>query len=81
LEDRRKVLLDQQPFDYKEIKDNKIQIFFNGRLIKILHGSAYRKFKKIEVARDTFKIQLFLAKETGQFKHGNERHHSKKDSM
>jgi hypothetical protein len=46
LEDRRKVLLDQQPFDYKEIKDNKIQIFFNGRLIKILHGSAYRKFKK-----------------------------------
>lgn len=77
MEDKRNILLEQQPFDFKEIKDDKLQIFFNGRVIKILHGRDYNKFQRIKESQDPYKIQLFLAKVTGQFKYGNERDNKK----
>ncbi len=73
MEDRRRILLEKQPFQYKQLKDGKFQIQYNGRLIKTIHGSSAIKFQKIIESADLFQIQLFLAKETGQFKHGNER--------
>ncbi|NBC25232.1 MAG: hypothetical protein GVY08_00080 [Bacteroidetes bacterium] len=77
MEDTRNILEEQQPFDYKEIKDSKLQVFFHGKMIAILRGKDYGKFQRLKNSRDTYQIQLFLAKATGQFKHGNERKQKK----
>ena len=73
MEDKRQVLRAQQPFSYREIKDQKIQVFFHGKLIKILTGREYAKFQRVLDLADTYQTQMFLAKVTGNFKHGNER--------
>jgi hypothetical protein len=73
LEDKRNILRDEKPFGYKELKDSKMQITFQGRLIMTIQGKEYSKFLGILERADDYDIQLFLAKITGQFKHGNER--------
>lgn len=73
MEDKRNILMEEQPFDYKEIKDNKVQIYFHNKLIKTILQKDYKKFKRIEDKNDSYQMQLFLAKVTGHFKHGNER--------
>lgn len=71
--DNRRILRDEMPFDFNKIKDGKYQIFFKGRLIQVLHGRDAVKFSRIADRGDEYEIQLFLAKATGHFKHGNER--------
>jgi hypothetical protein len=73
MEDKRNILKDQHPFEYKLIKDEKAQILFKGRVIKILHGKEFNKLQKVINLEDSYQLQLFLAKVTGQFKHGNEK--------
>lgn len=76
MEDKRNILKDQKPFDYKLIKNDKAQILFKGRIIKILHGKEFNKLQRRvnlnENLNDSYQLQLFLAKITGHFKHGNE---------
>jgi hypothetical protein len=43
MEDKRNVLKEQQPFDFRLIKDNKVQITFHGKSIKILQGKDFNK--------------------------------------
>jgi len=71
--DERNILRDEQPFDYKIIKGEKAQVFFEGRMIKVLIGKDYKKLIKCIDETDDYKIQLHLAKVTGNFKHGNEK--------
>jgi len=76
MEDERHILRDEEPFDYKLLKDDKAQIFFNGKMIKILTGKDYQKLVRHIDEADDYRIQLFLAKVTGNFKHGNEKRQS-----
>ena len=71
--DRRAVLKSETPFSYKKTKSNKALIYWNGQLIKTIHGKNFDKLESIEQLHNVMELQLFLAKITGHFKHGNER--------
>lgn len=73
MEDKRNVLKEKEPFSCRIIKDNKAQIFFHGKMIKILQGKEFAKLERVMSLGDSYELQLFLAKITGQFKHGNEK--------
>jgi len=73
MEDQRDILLKDKPFTYKLIKDNKAQIFYKGKLISTISGKEYNKIRRVIEMDNIFELQLFLAKITGQFKHGNEK--------
>jgi len=42
-------------------------------MIKTIYGNQYEKLEKLEKKDNTYEIQLYLAKITGHFKHGNEK--------
>jgi len=66
-------ILDEEPFNYKELKDNKVQIYWNNKPVMLVKGLAAKKLlMKIEKASGK-EIQLTLAKITGNFKRGNEK--------
>lgn len=70
--DQRNVL-DEEPFDYKVLKDNKIQIFWENKPVMFIKGKqAEDLLKKLSSAEGKDK-QLLLAKVTGNFKRGNEK--------
>ena len=73
LEDKRNILRDDQPFDYKLLKDEKAQIYYNSKLVKLLTGKDYAKLIRAIDEDDSYSLQLFMAKVTGNFKHGNEK--------
>jgi len=73
MEDKRNILKDQKSFTYKKIKENKALIFWKNTMIKTIYGNQYEKLEKLEKKDNTYKIQLYLAKITGHFKHGNEK--------
>lgn len=62
-----------EPFDYREDKDGKIFLFWEGRQVKILKGRAAEKFLGKVAGLSKEGVQLELAKLTGNFKRGNER--------
>ena len=65
--------LDSNPFDYREGKDGKVFLTWEGNQVKILKGKEAEKFlSKVEAANDK-EAQLIMAKLTGNFKRGNER--------
>jgi hypothetical protein len=69
----QKNILDEEPFGYRELKDNKVQIYWNDKPIMLLKGpSAQKLLMKLEKASGK-EIQLVLAKITGNFKRGNEK--------
>ncbi len=72
-EDQRDILKTDQPFEYKLLKDQKAQIFHKGKVIKIIFGKEYAKLLSNIEKNDDYSLQLFMAKVTGQFKHGNEK--------
>lgn len=72
-EDGRNVLKEDQPFSYKLLKDQKAQIFWYDKSVKIVKGKEYTKFEKALVTKDEYGVQLYLAKITGNFKRGNEK--------
>jgi hypothetical protein len=65
--------MDESVFTYQVTKSGKVFIFWQGKRIKILPREVARKFlAKIE-GLDQQGTQLVMAKETGNFKRGNER--------
>ena len=60
-------------FDYRTTKDGKILISYEGRVVTTLKGGQARSFIERVVDADEDKVQLALAKATGNFKRGNER--------
>ncbi len=60
-------------FSYRATKDGKIFLYWRGKQIKILKGSAAQDFLADIADVDRREEQLIMAKVTGNFKHGNER--------
>lgn len=73
MEDQRDILFNEKPFTYKLLKDNKAQISFKGKVVSTIIGKDYNKLKRVIEMDNIYELQLFLAKITGQFKHGNKR--------
>jgi hypothetical protein len=73
MEDNRDVLKTEKPFSYRITKDNKAIIYWNNKQIMIINKKI-EILRNLEIKNDEYGIQLFLAKITGHFKHGNERH-------
>lgn len=66
-------LLDDQPFDYRALKDGKVFIYWHDQHVTTLAGKAAQKFLCKIADLDGKAAQLLMAKATGNFKHGNER--------
>ena len=73
MEDQRNILFNEKPFAYKLLKDNKAQISFRGKMVSTIVGKEYNKLVRVIQLDSVYELQLFLAKITGQFKHGNEK--------
>ena len=73
MEDKRQILRDERPFSWKIVKGEKAFIFWKGKNIKTISGKDLFKMEKLIEGNIDFEIQLFLAKITGNFKHGNEK--------
>lgn len=73
MEDQRDILFKEKPFTYKLLKENKAQISFRHKVVSTIVGKEYNKLKRVIEMDNAYELQLFLAKVTGQFKHGNER--------
>lgn len=73
MKEKRKILEDNLPFTYKLIGTDKAQIFYMNRLVFTAVGKNFQKLEKAIHDVDAYKIQLCLAKMTGNFKRGNER--------
>jgi len=70
--DKRGVL-DEEIFTYRISKDHKVFILYEGKQVTTISGKKAEKFiAKIDgaVGKDA---QLIMAKETGNFKRGNEK--------
>ncbi len=71
--DKRNIL-DDEVFTYREGKDKKVFIYWHGKQVKILKGKPAQKFLTKIAGLDHKEAQLVMAKATGNFKRGNERH-------
>ena len=60
-------------FDYRTTKDGVMFISYEGRHVTTLKAGQARSFLERVVDADEDKVQLALAKATGNFKRGNER--------
>jgi hypothetical protein len=67
--------LGEKPFTYQTTKKGTVEIYYNGKQIKIIKGrEAERLLAKIQAVEDNLtEVQLLLAKITGNFKRGNEK--------
>ena len=71
--DKRNIL-DNEVFSYKISKDSKVFISYEGKTVTTLSGKRACEFiEKIKTAQAK-DVQLIMAKATGNFKRGNERH-------
>lgn len=73
MEDQRNILFTEKPFSFKLLKDKKCQISHKGKPVAIISGKDYNKLLRVIEMDNEYELQLFLAKITGNFKHGNER--------
>lgn len=74
MEDRRNILFEEKPFSCKLVaKEKKAIVKFRGKDAAIIVGKDYNKLERVIALDNEYELQLFLAKATGHFKHGNER--------
>jgi len=66
-------LSDERPFSYRIAKDGKAIVSWNGRAVVTLNAKDAARLATVAASGDEYALQLFLAKATGNFKHGNER--------
>ena len=71
----KKGRLEEEPFAYQLMKNDMVQIRYEGKQVMTLKGKeAERLSAKLTAAEgDSKKVQLLLAKATGNFKRGNEK--------
>ncbi|GAB3245928.1 hypothetical protein [Chitinimonas naiadis] len=65
--------LAETPFDYVACKNGSVQLRCRRRVVKTLAGASASRFLIKAQALDTQGLQHLLARETGQFKMGNEK--------
>lgn len=73
MEDRRGKLSGEAPFSYRLLKDGKAIVYYDGKAVYTAVGKDYARLLRAIELDDEYRLQLFLAKVTGNFKHGNER--------
>ncbi len=61
------------PFDFLACKNGSVQLRAHGRVVKTLSGKAATSFQLKASRLGGQALQHLLARETGQFKFGNER--------
>ncbi|MBB5788625.1 hypothetical protein [Jiangella mangrovi] len=67
--------LAEDPFDYQVTKSGLVRISRAGRVVVTVAGrDADRLATALELAADERAAQLLLAKATGNYRRGNERH-------
>lgn len=67
--------LEDEPFGWRATKDGRVLVSFHGRQVAVVAGQrAARVAAELEAAdADVARVQMLLAKVTGNFKRGNER--------
>jgi len=67
--------LEDEPFGHRVTKDGRVLVSFEGRQVTVVAGRrAQRLIAELQAAgADVARMQMLLAKVTGNFKHGNER--------
>ena len=65
--------LEERPFTYRETTDGKVMIDWKGRDAGILTGGRARRFLAAVEGADEDRMQIEMARVTGNFKRGNER--------
>ncbi len=73
MEDKRNILFDEKPFGYKLVKDKSAILTCKGKPVATITGKDYNKLLRVIDMDNAYELQLFLAKVTGHFKHGNEK--------
>ena len=71
-------VLDSEVFTYKSTKDQKVFLFWRGKLVTTLSGCKGEAFISDIKEADEKEAQLVMAKATGHFKHGNEKQNKRK---
>lgn len=77
----RRGRLEEEPFDYQVTRDGRVIVFWQGKQVRTLAGKRAEKFLVEADSLDEAGVQLALAKVTGNFKHGNERHRKSADDI
>lgn len=72
MEDKRDVLK-EEIFDYKQLKNGNVFLYWNNQHVKTLSGKEAERFLKRIAGANDFETQLAMAKITGNFKRGNEK--------
>ncbi|MBI5959317.1 MAG: hypothetical protein HY866_11315 [Chloroflexi bacterium] len=72
-EDQRGKLNDEV-FSYQPTKDRRVLIYWTNKLVITLKGDKAERFLRQIADADDHTAQLIMAKATGNFKRGNERH-------
>jgi hypothetical protein len=67
------VALESEPYSYRATKDGRVMIDWNGRRAGVLTGARAARFLNAVEGADRERVQLEMARVTGNFKHGNER--------
>ncbi len=65
--------LDAEPFSYREAKDGRVLIEWEGRCAAVLTGARAARFLVAVDGATAERRQLEMARVTGNFKRGNER--------
>lgn len=65
--------LDAEPFTYQLTKDGAVRIAYEGKVVTVVTGKPAARLMTAIASAEPHRIQLALAKATGNFKRGNER--------
>ncbi len=66
-------LAQERPFSYRQRADGSVAILWKNRLATVLAGKLAERFLDATPGADEARLQLLMAKATGNFKRGNER--------
>ena len=66
--------LDDDPFDWRVTKDGQVLISRRGRVVTTVRGAAAARLIRRLARAEGEEAQQLLARATGNYKHGNERH-------
>ncbi len=65
--------LAEEPFDYRELKGDRVHLLYRGKTVETLTGKQAIRFLQRTENTTPAELQLLLAKATKNFKHGNEK--------
>lgn len=66
--------LDEQPFRWQAAGEDRVRITWQGRVVTTVAGKAGQRLLRKLMQADELETQHLLARATGNFRRGNERH-------